>query len=119
MSFEKSAAEQAYSDLLHGPVPQTGPDFRRAIVQAVLIGRQLEADLGGAPWQKSPPPEPGSWEVARGETGFEPERVRVFEAHGVLWVEELGGATYQVDTYHHQLQQARWRKTAPVKGGKP
>ena len=38
----KTPTEQAYCDLLTGPLPRTALDYRRAIVQAALIGRQLE-----------------------------------------------------------------------------
>ena len=40
----KTVAESAYCKLLAMPVPKTPLDFRRAIVMAVLIGRQIEAD---------------------------------------------------------------------------
>ena len=76
----KTVAEQAYSDLLFMPPPQTGPEFRRAIVKAVMIGRQLESDFAGSPWQASPPTEAGVWEAACEETDFEPQRVRDFRA---------------------------------------
>ena len=121
MSYEKTIAEQALSDLLLGPVPQTGIDFRRAIVIAALIGRQLEAEFAGSPWQTTPPTEPGAWEVACGETGFEPHRVRVFYPDptsrlrplGVLWVECPDVGSNPVDVYHHNLMQTRWRKALP------
>ncbi len=121
MSYQKTPTEQAYMDLLLGPVPQTGPDFRRAIVMAVLIGRQLEAEFAGSPWQDTPPNEPGVWEVACAETNFEPSRVRVFRPEptsrlrplDVLWVECPNVGSNPVDTYHHNLIQTRWRKPAP------
>lgn len=36
----------AYRDLLNGPLPSCDRDFRRAVMLAVLIGRQIEADKG-------------------------------------------------------------------------
>ena len=42
---ERTLAESAYGDLLLMPLPRTEQDFRRAIVMAVLIGRQIEADF--------------------------------------------------------------------------
>ena len=42
---ERTLAESAYGDLLLMPLPRTERDFRRAIVMAVLIGRQIEADF--------------------------------------------------------------------------
>ena len=112
MSYEKTITEQALSDLLLGPVPQTGIDYRRAIVMAALIGRQLEAEFAGSPWQSTPPTEPGAWEVACGETDFEPHRVRVFEQDGELCVECPDVGTNTVDVYHYNLMQTRWRKAA-------
>ena len=41
----KTVAEAAYSQLLFMPVPKTTRDFRRAVVMAALIGRQIEADF--------------------------------------------------------------------------
>ena len=41
----KTVAESAYSSLLAMPVPKTPLNFRRAIVMAALIGRQIEADF--------------------------------------------------------------------------
>ena len=38
-------AEAAYRELLTMPAPQTANGFRQAIVMAVLIGRQIEADF--------------------------------------------------------------------------
>ena len=39
-----SIAMTAYRDLLNGPLPSCDRDFRRAVMLAVLIGRQIEAD---------------------------------------------------------------------------
>ena len=39
----KTLAEQSLCDLLSMPRPQTDLDYRRAIVMAALIGRQIEA----------------------------------------------------------------------------
>lgn len=113
MSYEKTSAEQAYSELLFMPPPQTSADFRRAIMLAVLIGRQLEADFAGSPWQATPPVEPGSWEVACAETDFEPHRVMVFEQAGELYVECRDVGTNTVDAYHRGLMETRWRKASP------
>ena len=60
----KTIAESAYCELLAMPVPKTPLDFRRAIVMAVLIGRQLEAEFAGSPWRHAPPTEPGTWDMA-------------------------------------------------------
>ena len=32
----------AYIELMEGPIPQTRTDFRRAVMLAVIIGRELE-----------------------------------------------------------------------------
>lgn len=37
-------AIDAYVDLLNGPMPNSDKDYRRAIMLAVLIGRQIESD---------------------------------------------------------------------------
>ena len=42
---QKTVAESAYCDLLAMPLPKTARDFRRAIILAALIGRQIEADF--------------------------------------------------------------------------
>lgn len=42
---EKTLAEAAYCDLLAMPLPKTERDFRRALILAALIGRQIEADF--------------------------------------------------------------------------
>ena len=39
-----SVALDAYRDLMTGPVPQNETHFRRAIMLAVLIGRQIESE---------------------------------------------------------------------------
>jgi len=62
-----SLALDAYRDLMTGPLPSCDRDYRRAIMLAVLIGRQIEADFhsatsvgghkghaGNAPAQSSP-----------------------------------------------------------------
>ena len=41
----KTLAEAAYCNLLATPLPKTERDFRRAIVMAALIGRQIETDF--------------------------------------------------------------------------
>ncbi len=41
----KTVAESAYCELLAIPLPKTDRDFRRAVVMAVLIERQIEADF--------------------------------------------------------------------------
>ena len=41
----KTLAESAYCDLLAMPLPKTERDFRRALILACLIGRQIEADF--------------------------------------------------------------------------
>ena len=42
---EKTLAEAAYCDLLAMPLPRTERDFRRALILACLIGRQIEHDF--------------------------------------------------------------------------
>ena len=42
---QKTIAESALGDLLAMPLPKTERDFRRAIIMAALIGRQIEADF--------------------------------------------------------------------------
>ena len=51
---QKTVAESAYGDLLAMPPPKTERDFRRAIILAALIGRQIEADFQ----QQQPTNEP-------------------------------------------------------------
>ena len=41
----KTVAESAYCELLAMPLPKTERDFRRAVVMAALVGRQIEADF--------------------------------------------------------------------------
>ena len=41
----KTVAEAAYCELLAMPMPRTLLDFKHALILAVLVGRQLEADL--------------------------------------------------------------------------
>ncbi len=38
-----SIAMEAYRDLMTGPQPSCDKDFRRAVMLAVLIGRQIES----------------------------------------------------------------------------
>jgi hypothetical protein len=52
-SAAESVALDAYKDLLAGPMPTHLKAYRRAIIQAVLIGRTLEAEC-----IPSPNPEP-------------------------------------------------------------
>ena len=41
----KTVAESAYCELLAMPLPKTTREFRRAVVMAALVGRQIEADF--------------------------------------------------------------------------
>ena len=41
----KTVAESAFCELLAMPTPTTARDFRRAVIMAALIGRQIEADF--------------------------------------------------------------------------
>lgn len=43
----------AYIELMEGPIPQTRTGFRRAVMLAVIIGRELE-DRSRAPGDESP-----------------------------------------------------------------
>ena len=121
----KTPTEQVYCDLLAMPLPRTLLDFRRAIVMAALIGRQLESEFAARIptdpiWHTAPPTEPGAWEVICAETDFKPSHVRVFYPDptsrlrplGVLWVECSDVGTNPVDIYHHALTETRWRKVA-------
>ncbi|MBE7157223.1 MAG: hypothetical protein INR62_02085 [Rhodospirillales bacterium] len=108
----KTIAETAYSELLLGPVPQTDQDFRRAIVMAVMIGRQLEVECQGTPWQTTPPTAPGPWQIACAETDYEPQPVRVFDQAGELWVDDPVVGSYPLDVYHYNLIDLRWRPAA-------
>ena len=110
----KTATEQAYSELLLGPVPQTDQDFRRALVMAVMVGRQLEAEGTGTPWQTAPPNTPGTWQIACDESDYEPQPVRVFDQAGELWMDDPAVGTYPLDVYHHNLINLRWRQAAPT-----
>ena len=107
----KTIAEQAYCDLLTMPRSQTDRDFRRAVVMAVLIGRQIEADFGAVtPWQSNPPAQPGQWEMRSRETDFEPSRVTVFDRGGQLWVTDPAIGTNLLEDFHYNLCEIMWRK---------
>ena len=106
-------ADAAFKELLHDPMPQTALEFSRAIVQAVLIGRTLEAATSG-PWQTTKPERAGVWEVASAETDFEPSRVRLFDRDGKLWVECPATGTNPLTPYHGNLIDVRWRPTTKL-----
>lgn len=108
----KTVAESAYSELLLMPPPKTPLDFRRAIVMAVMVGRQLEAECLGTPWQTAPPTTPGTWQIACDETDYEPQPVRVFDQAGELWVDDPVVGSYPLDVYHFNLIDLRWRQAA-------
>ena len=129
---EKTPAQQAYCDLLAMPMPRTLRDFRRAVVMAALVGRQLESEFAARiptdpTWQTTPPAEPGAWEVACGEGDFQPERVRIFHPEPTsrlrpleaLFVQCPYVGTNTVDAYHHGLTETRWRKAATVEVSAP